>query len=1291
MHVKKLSLFALVISVALFVAGCGGHSKPAAGGNKQNPALTISSVTLPTGYVGANYTSTTLTASGGSGTGYAWTVSSGSSLPAGITLSAAGVIAGKPTADGVSNFGVTVTDSASATASTQLSMTVKKGVSITTAAALPDGYVGAAYSQTFAASGGSGSGYTWTVASGSTLPGGLTLTSAGVLGGTPAAAGAASFSVTVTDSAQNSATAQFSAAIRSSIAIASAPALPDGYVGSSYSQTLAATGGTGTGYIWALNSGSTLPAGLTLSSAGVISGRPTAAGPSTFSITVTDSGQHSATVQFSATVKAGISVATPPALPTAFVGVPYAQLLQAAGGSGTGYSWSLAGGVFAVRSHARRMAASNGFPDGLTLSSDGWITGTPTGTGTYTPTVIVTDSAGNTASMNLTFTIGTSLVITTPATLPGGHPGDIYSHRFTASGGSGTGYSWTSPDLPGGLELAGDGTLSGNLPAVNTYSFTVTVTDSDENTATGTFSIAVTNELRFTTGSELPGTYVGLNYATSLAAKGGSGAGYSFRVTAGSSLPAGIHLPLSGRLNGTPTTAGTFHFNVTVTDSASNTANADFQLTVGAALTITSAATLPAATEGTAYSRTVAISGGSNSGIVWTLTSGASSLSAVGLSFTDGVVFGTPSTMGTATFSVSVTDDSQTHDSKTFTIAVNSNGPGYALSGRVNLGNACGAAEVPEIQLSIDTNPAKTATTDAQGNYSFADVPDGAYTVTPSISGATSIFYPATMPVTIQGGAIANQNFVASLAYKVSGTVSYAGPETGQIYVWMLPKSCSGFPLGTSISAPGSFTIEGVPPGTYTLEAGIDSLGFGYNNDANAAGTASSDVTVDDDDVTGTAITLSNPTQNSLVAAPDIYSITPSDSGVVITFSPIAGSRPVFGRVEYATSYEVQWAQQSPFPATPSGSKTFAAGGSHRTGSLILNDPALVAGQVYYFRMRGVNQAGNGPWTNYPDKLIVSPSSGNNVTGTVTFDAEPTGPLYVGYYDLTNNFNIYYTRIQNPVSPQPFSLNVPSGDWYVQFAFLDQNNDGMIDRGDVSNIRNADSPAPVTDNMTDQDLDLNTPGAVATVTTSHSKSTNEDGGVLEAYSLYFQVREGNKLPVSVRLMSGPHIIHPVDLGKCMNCGDVEFQYNVSTYEDMPAAGDSYDFLVTYSDGSSETLTEQVELVLDAFAAGLSPSGTSNSSLTPTFTWTQPADPDNYQYQFSLTDSQGNTIWQIPRSNYAFSGFSSLVTSISWGNDPLNEYNPPTVNSLTHGVTYRWQIKVIDEDGNSSVQRTWYKP
>jgi Putative Ig domain len=1195
--VRKLSISALILFAALYFAGCGGHSKTS-GGN-QNPALTINAVTLPVGYAGANYTPTTLKASGGSGSGYAWSVSTGSSVPGGMTLSAAGVLGGKPTADGVTNFSVTVTDSAKATATLSLSLTVKKGVSITTAAALPDGYVGASYSKTFAAAGGSETGYTWAVESGSSLPGGLTLTAGGVLSGKPTAVGAASFSITVTDSAQNS-----------------------------------------------------------------------------------------ATVQFTSTIKAGLAVTTPNVLPNAILGSSYAVQLSATGGAGS-YVWSLPAQP-ALRPNARRMALGVGLPSGLNLSADGWITGTPTAAGTSTVTIVVTDAASNSVALDFTITIDGGITITTASTLPGGHPGDLYSQTFTAAGGSGIGYTWSSDAVPGGLQLSPEGILSGYLPATKTYTFDVTVEDSELNIASGTFTLTVTNELRFATASQLPKAYAGTNYTTTLRAKGGSGSGYSFTLSPGSSLPAGLALSTSGSLSGTPTGSGTYDFKATVKDSGKNTAEGSFTLTVVAPVTITSAATLPWANVGQVYTQNINVTGGSGSGYLWTLTSGGSSLSAVGLRFANGVVSGTPTAIGTATFAVSVTDDSLTHDARTFTIKVYPNTPGNQVSGQITLGNACGVTSIPAITLMIDGNSAKAVTSDSDGKYRFDGIPDGNHTITPSIAGADSIFSPETLPITVSGASVTDQNIVVSLAYKVSGTVSYGGPERGQIYIGLINKNCGGDPLGTSISAPGTFTVEGVPPGSYTLVAGIDSLGFGYQNDADAAGVAASDVTVGAADVTGTTITLTNPSQSTLATGPKIEAITANDSGVMIRFEPITGPNSIFNQVELATGYEVQWATQA-FPTQASGSKLFAAGGSNGTGVLMLEDANLLPGVTYYFRMRGVNQAGNGAWTNFAGSLAVAAPDGNRVSGSVTFDQDPSGPLYVGFYDRTNG-KIYSTRIDNPVSPQGFDLEVPDGDSYFQFAVLDQNNDGMIDHGDVSNTHDGStSLVGIHGDTQGQDLTLDGLNSTAAVTTQHLRSTNPDNTVADTYSLEFQVKEGNQLPVSVKLIAGPHVLQPVDLGKCLDCGNNQFRYRVNLIGAPPAAGDSYDLLITYSDGSSETVTVQVADVLNAFATGLSPSGTGDTSLTPTFTWMDPANPDSYLYQFSITDNQGSPIWRIPGASSSSSGFDSQTTSITWGTDPKDANNTPNPTSLTQGTTYRWSVVLMDASGDTSEQRTWYKP
>ncbi|MFZ9628038.1 MAG: S8 family serine peptidase [Ilumatobacteraceae bacterium] len=166
---------------------------------------------------------------------------------------------------------------------------------------LPVGTTTAAYSTTLAATGGTGT-YTWSVTSGS-LPTGLTLASSGTLSGTPSATGTYTFTVTARDTALptgNSAAKQFSIPVTTPVTVGTTSPMVGGIVGVAYSQTLAATGGTGS-FTWTKTSG-TLPGGLTLSTGGVLSGTPTAAGSFTFTVTATDSAGRTGSKSMSLTV-----------------------------------------------------------------------------------------------------------------------------------------------------------------------------------------------------------------------------------------------------------------------------------------------------------------------------------------------------------------------------------------------------------------------------------------------------------------------------------------------------------------------------------------------------------------------------------------------------------------------------------------------------------------------------------------------------------------------------------------------------------------------------------------------------------------------------------------------------------------------------------------------------------------------------------------------------------------------------------------------------------------------------
>lgn len=231
---------------------------------------------------------------------FTWSLAPGSlSLPAGLNLSPNGNLSGNPVASGSFSFTVRVTDNNGGSADRVLSVTINSQLpplQITTTS-LPNGTQNSFYSQQFTASGGQ-SPYTWWLPGGSATlpPGTMSLSTAGILSGTPNASGTYTFEVGAYDNAQpqNSVTRMVSVTIVPSIPPLqiTTTSLPSGTQNSFYSQQFAASGGQPP-YSWWLPGGSVaLPPGtMSLSSAGLITGTPSSSGTYTFEVGVFDNGQ----------------------------------------------------------------------------------------------------------------------------------------------------------------------------------------------------------------------------------------------------------------------------------------------------------------------------------------------------------------------------------------------------------------------------------------------------------------------------------------------------------------------------------------------------------------------------------------------------------------------------------------------------------------------------------------------------------------------------------------------------------------------------------------------------------------------------------------------------------------------------------------------------------------------------------------------------------------------------------------------------------------------------------------
>ncbi len=1289
-----------------------------------SPLPSITTTSLVAATAGTAYSATLVEAGGTSP--YTWTVTP-ATLPAGLSLnSSTGVISGMPTGGGSGNFTFKVTDAAGASVSSPaITLTVAAPPALTvTTASLAAGMMGTAYSQTLQATGGIPP-YTWSVPPG-TLPAGLTLNSStGVISGMPTGlvTGTIGFTVTVTDvqtPTHASTPAALSIAVSAPTLSATTSSLPGGTMGNLYSQTqLTAKGGVGAD-TWKLASGSSLPAGLNLSTGGVITGTPSGnfVGTTKFTVIVTDS--ETPTPQ---TATAGLSIAitvaplsvttTSSSLPVGVAFAPYNATLSATGGIQP-YTWSISGN-----------------PPWLSINpSTGVLSGTPTRT---TPgfTVTVTDSetpTGMAATANLIITVNPALSVYTTS-LPAGVVGTSYpaGTALQATGGVSP-YTWavTLGSLPAGLSLnASTGAITGKPtgPAVGTIGFTVTVTDSEsptKMTATQSLSIVITApQLTVTTTmASLPTGVIGNSYPGTLQASGGVPS-YSWSLTGGS-LPTGLTLNSNGTFSGAPTVTGTFPFTVQVTDSETPTpqiAPASLSISVNNSAPLgvtTTSSQLPAGLTGTAYPSTTLLAIGGVQPYSWSYT--GSLPTSLSLS-PSGVITGTPTVAGTFNFTVKVTDSTKPNPgSATANLSITVSTPtplslppsGPLVTAIINQGytgaiNASGGVG-PNYTFTVNSAAVPTSGTAVPlGNGTLAVSNTGGNTL--SISGTPNTLGTVSFTVSVTDGAPTtvgpNTYTIAVInpaaVYTVSGTVSYGGSQTGWTYLQLYSNNCGGCNnnLGTSISeatlkAGGAFTIHGVQPGTYTLQAYMDNLGYGAENASNPTGSVGN-VTVTNVGVSVGSVALSDPGTVTLNSAPTWKSNNGSGAfsgGAFVSFQTIQNSNGI----EMATSYTVEWSTSATF-ATVTGSKSFTATGR--------NNPWIVTGlpngAIYYFRAQGVAGSSISNWSAASSAMTIgAPTGGNTVSGQVTFSETAKGPLYVGFYDQNTN-NIYATVVGSkatpPTSPASYSVQVPTGSDYFFFGIIDQNNTGLISGpGEISNT-DQNNKAPVAINPSipstlTQDLTLPSASSVATVMTQNSEQINS-GVTNSNYSIGFQIYGLLKLPVAVELAteSSPGVVIPADIANGGFNGNKGFNFWTGLNGATPNKGDSYGLKVTYSDGTSETLTATVSAVLDAFATNLSPQG-NGVSLTPNFSWSDLfANPSNYTYQFWLCCSNNNngnnTIWQIPGNNSNSNGFSSSITSLTWGIDPTNSGNTPSVSSLSGSTNYSWQIAASDINGNSA--------
>ncbi len=600
--------------------------------------LVISTNSLPNGFAGSFY-STNVVATGGTSP-YTWTVATGT-LPAGLSIDLnSGVISGTPTAAGTASFSIRATDSASTP------LTVTKALSITVTASLVsvavtpvNPSITAGTTQQFTATATYSDSTTQNVTSQATWASSVTakatINSAGLASGV--SAGSTTISATL-----NSISGSTTLTVQPQLLAITTNALINGSVNTSYSATLAGSGGTPS-YTWSIISGS-LPSGLALNAgSGLISGAPLGTGTSNFTVQLSDSG---APVQ---TVTKALSITVTNAPLTIWSASAQPALID---GGDTG----------AMESGVKFTSDVSGMITGIRFYKATTNTGTHVGnlwtsTGTLLATATFTNETGS-GWQQVNFSSPVSI---TPNTVyvasyfaPNGHY-SFTANYFATSGMDNAPLHALSTGASGGNGLYGYGSSSkfptntynaanywvdvvfqaGPPPTLTsiaitpanpsalvgaTQQFTATGTYSDASTknitsqvtwassvtakatinsaglasavSAGTTSISATlgsvsNSTTLTvqsaplsiTTSSLPGATANSAYSANLAGSGGV-LPYTWSIITGS-LPAGLSLDAqTGAITGTPTGTGTFNFTVNLADSNNPVQNVSKALSI---------------------------------------------------------------------------------------------------------------------------------------------------------------------------------------------------------------------------------------------------------------------------------------------------------------------------------------------------------------------------------------------------------------------------------------------------------------------------------------------------------------------------------------------------------------------------------------------------------------------------------------------------------------------------------------------------------------------------------------
>jgi hypothetical protein len=626
-----------------------------------------------------------------------------------------------------------------------------------------------------------------------------------------------------------------------------------------------------------------------------------------------------------------------------------------------------------------------------------------------------------------------------------------------------------------------------------------------------------------------------------------------------------------------------------------------------------------------------------------------------------------------------------TATSPTFTV-----NPVFTISGTVTRNGVA----VPNVTVQLDGAATLTTATDKSGKYGFPKLLPGNYSVmpmslaTPTSSGYT--FAPGFSPVTVTNANKAvNFKATAQPASKgaVSGTISYptlaGSPRTGRVYIYLNPSQPAG-PSFTLAGSPGMtiaaadfnragtpYAIRGLQPGTYTINAYIDTIGDQtLANALNPYFIGQQGAVVVSSGTTTVDINLNDPPSVWGPQAPGgITSVSTGTGTAFIQWLPSIDcdpdtNNPCAGAgIENVESYTLYWGTSSPVYAGAPGLVGSMSGVKPHTGSVPGAIVQSLPTGTLYFNITSVAsgvESAAGP--TFGPVEIEQPISGQTITGQISFPGAATGPVCVTASGQSgvSGVNCFATPSAFPVD---YSISGLSNDTYYITAFMDTNSNGQWDSGEA--VADAQTVILTGGANGSQNLALSDQDAITTATSYHR--IDADNSI--HYGVLLSLSRSNKWLTDVIVASGPRMNLPIDvLGP--------FSITTQAGTTPSAVGDTYVFDAAYTDDSSE-------MILNSLTAVLNPPATMTvvsvpTLATPTFTWSVPSPvpvKTPYTYSISLEDDNDPL-----GASWTESNIPSSQTSILYNNNLT-----ASALQLTAGHTYTWSVTVTDADGNSATR------